>query len=408
MARLALVSRNPAMSMALSATDHSVVEVRPAQLEDWLNNRDDVGVDALILDLGSPATAGRVIGDLRVQRRWTPALVVVGNEAEATQSDVSRMPGVDVLALPLTPERLQAAVEAVLRLPRAAPNLAAEPLLDDVPALQSDDLPNLMDLSSVPSIAGPTTEPIITTRPVPVPLPEPQPMSEQEPEELPPGLSVAAAPTAPYEHTESPTRRERRRRAAEPTTPLRLDPTEPPFNPAARPGSPNDPVALLLLDADARYTLNETAQVIVEDAVLRSSADAGALLVPDGAVWRVAAGVALRPLEHRLQLTSESWLVQQIADAGKGILVEDSDVARLDLRGAPLASHTHLMAVPVPQVGAILLLARDRNETFTEQSLGALAGLADEAGDLLQSAIDLRTLARALARHVDSSEAPAQ
>jgi hypothetical protein len=163
-----------------------------------------------------------------------------------------------------------------------------------------------------------------------------------------------------------------------------------------------------LADIDARYTLEETATVIVEDAVVRSRADAGALLVPDGAVWRVAAGVALRPLEYRLQLDKDAWLVQQIAAAGKGILVEDSDVARHDLRGAPLASRTHLLAVPVPQVHAILLLARDRDEVFSESSLAALAGLADEAGPLLQQAIDLRTLARALARHTDEPDVSAR
>ena len=133
-------------------------------------------------------------------------------------------------------------------------------------------------------------------------------------------------------------------------------------------------------EAGGFYTLGEVATVIVEDAVARSMADAGALLVPDGSLWRVAAGVSLRPLEHRLQLGPESWLVDRIARAGKGVLVEDSDVARQDLRGAPLASRTHLMAVPVPLVHAILMLARDRKEPFTENSLGALAGLAEEAG----------------------------
>ena len=86
------------------------------------------------------------------------------------------------------------------------------------------------------------------------------------------------------------------------------------------------------------YTLEETAGVIVDDAVVRSFADAGAILVPDGDVWRVAAGVAIRPLEHRLQLTQESWLVENVASAGKGIIIEDSDVARENLRGSPLAS----------------------------------------------------------------------
>lgn len=163
---------------------------------------------------------------------------------------------------------------------------------------------------------------------------------------------------------------------------------------------------VLLRQADSYYTLDEAGAVIVEDAVVRGMADAGALLVPDGDVWRVAGGVALRPLEFRLQLTEESWLVASIAGAGKGILIEDSDVARQNLRGAPLASRAYLMAVPVPQVHAILLLARDRKDPFSEATLGALAELAEEAGPLLQQAMDLRSLARALVAHLDVEERP--
>ncbi len=138
--------------------------------------------------------------------------------------------------------------------------------------------------------------------------------------------------------------------------------------------------------------------------MLRTHAEAGALLVPDESLWRVAGGVGLRPLEFRLQLTEESWLIANIANAGKGVIIEDSDVARHDLRGAPLASRTHLMAVPVADVRGVLLLSRDRAEPFTEASLGALAGLAEEAAPLLRQAVDIRTLARALARHLDLEE----
>jgi hypothetical protein len=160
----------------------------------------------------------------------------------------------------------------------------------------------------------------------------------------------------------------------------------------------------MLEQVDGLYTLDETAAVVVDDAVIRSQADAGVLLIPDGPLWRVAAGVALRPLEYRLQLTDESWLIANVAGAGKGILIQDSDVARQNLRGAPLASRGHLLAVPVPDVHAVLLLARDRDEPFTERTLGALADLAAESAPLLLRAMDLRVLARALARHLDAGE----
>jgi hypothetical protein len=165
-----------------------------------------------------------------------------------------------------------------------------------------------------------------------------------------------------------------------------------------------DPVQALLEEVEGLYTLDETASVIVDDAVVRGRADGGVLLVPDGKLWRVAAGVGIRPLEYRLQLTQDSWLIENIAGAGKGILVQDSDVARQNLRGAPLASHAHLLAVPVPEIHAVLLLARDRDEPFTEQTLAELADLAAESAPLLQKAIDLRNLARGLARHLDPSD----
>jgi GAF domain-containing protein len=158
--------------------------------------------------------------------------------------------------------------------------------------------------------------------------------------------------------------------------------------------------------ADRLYTLAEIADVVVDDAVQRAGADSGALLVPDGPVWRVAAGIGMRPLEFRYQLTAESWLVERVSASGRGILVEDTDVARRHLQGAPLASRTHILAVPVVAVGAILLLSRDQDPPFTEDVLGQLAVLANEAGPLLKRAIDVRTLARALARHTDPVEIP--
>jgi hypothetical protein len=220
--------------------------------------------------------------------------------------------------------------------------------------------------------------------------------------------------------------RPRRRRGKE-VAELRLDPRTPiqsqparhpelaPVPPTAPPAtdleskSPvvQDIVQQMLAEAEGYFTLEEAAQVIVEDAAARASAECAALLVPDGSLWRVAGGVGLRPLEHRLQLTTESWLVANIAGAGKGAIVEGSDVARNNLRGAPLASHTHLLAAPVPQVRAVLLVARERDEPFSEETLTVLATLAEESGPLLDQALKLRSLARGLARHIDPWDAPA-
>jgi hypothetical protein len=130
--------------------------------------------------------------------------------------------------------------------------------------------------------------------------------------------------------------------------------------------------------------------------VERVAADAGALLVPDEGRWRVAAGVGLRPLERRYELSRQSWLVQEIADQRLGLIIEDTDIARQPLQGAPLASMRHLLAAPVPRVDAILLLGRMSDPPFDERALTELAAIGKEAGPLLSAALDVRLLARSL------------
>jgi hypothetical protein len=158
--------------------------------------------------------------------------------------------------------------------------------------------------------------------------------------------------------------------------------------------------------AHTLYGVPETAEVIIVDAAERTHADAGALMVPDEGRWRVAAGVGLRPLEQRYELHGESWLVQQVAQAHKGVIVEESDIAREQLQGAPLASWRHLLAAPIPQVEALLLLARRDDPPFDEGDLTILAGLGAEAGPLLAAAIDTRSLARTMWEFRDEADLP--
>jgi hypothetical protein len=154
------------------------------------------------------------------------------------------------------------------------------------------------------------------------------------------------------------------------------------------------------------YGVPEVSEVIVTDAVDRTKADAGAILVPDVGDWRVAAGVGLRPLETRYELHEDSWVVQQVAKAHKGVIVEESDVAREQLQGAPLASWRHLLAAPVRDVEAVILLARRDDPPFDEEDLAVLATLGNEAGPLLSAALDTRSLARHLYDFRDETDLP--
>jgi hypothetical protein len=163
-------------------------------------------------------------------------------------------------------------------------------------------------------------------------------------------------------------------------------------------------VRQLAARVDDLYGLRETADVVIVDAVERTAASAGAVLVPDGERWRVVAGIRLRPREHRYELDADSWLVNEIARGYRGAIIEDTDVARSPLHGAPLASRRHLLAVPVSTVEGLLLVGRDEDPPFTEDDLLMLARVGQEAAPLLSAAVATRSLARALSEFRDADE----
>jgi hypothetical protein len=165
-------------------------------------------------------------------------------------------------------------------------------------------------------------------------------------------------------------------------------------------GQPPTPelVRMLLERMTELYGVGDTAQVLADDVVERADADAAAVLVPDGGVWRVSAGVGLRPLERRLVLDPTHWMISEIADPGRAVLIEDTDIVRQQLAGAPLAAWRHILAVPVPEVRAAVVLARGQEAgPFTDRDLTAVVPTVREASTLLSQAIEVRDLARRLA-----------
>jgi hypothetical protein len=187
-----------------------------------------------------------------------------------------------------------------------------------------------------------------------------------------------------------------------PPVPQPVPPPVPDPEPAPAP-IPDDVhvlVARLRTRVTELSTVAEVAEAVIADALERTPAEAAALLVPDETLWRVAAGVGLRPLEHRLALDESSWLVQEVARRGLGLIVEDTDIARAALHAAPLASWQHLLVAPIPPVCAVLMLARTQT-AFDEADLGAQARLGREAGPWLHAALQTRTLARALQPFID-------
>jgi hypothetical protein len=174
-------------------------------------------------------------------------------------------------------------------------------------------------------------------------------------------------------------------------------------------GQPRTPelVRMLLQRTDELYGVVDTAQALADDVVERADADAAAVLVPDGAIWRVSAGVGLRPLERRLILDESHWMITEIASTGRAVLVEDTDIVRQQLAGAPLAAWRHLLAVPVPDVRAAVILARGQEAgPFTDRDLTAVVPTVREAATLLAQALEARRLARLLSSLREDDNTP--
>jgi hypothetical protein len=112
----------------------------------------------------------------------------------------------------------------------------------------------------------------------------------------------------------------------------------------------------------------------------------------------VNGGVGLQPDEHALVLDARHWLVEQVAVVGRALALEDTAEVRRHLAGAPLATWRYLLAVPVPVVRAVVILARGRDlGPFTDTALTALANSLKTAAEQLESAMRTRHLARLLA-----------
>ena len=148
--------------------------------------------------------------------------------------------------------------------------------------------------------------------------------------------------------------------------------------------------------AERVYGVPESAAVVLAEARRRVRADAAALLVADGERWRLAATEDVGDAERGEALLPASWLASTIGTARRGLVVEDSELARERLLGAPLARRRHVLASPVWPAPVVLLLARNEDPDFGEDDVTALVSLAEEAGPLLAAALDARALARTL------------
>jgi hypothetical protein len=146
------------------------------------------------------------------------------------------------------------------------------------------------------------------------------------------------------------------------------------------------------------YHLGVVAQAIVDDVIENLPADAACVLVRDeDGGWHVEGASGLRETETQLVLDDDHWLVAQTVRSSAAVAIEDTDIARVQLRGAPLASWPHLMAEGTPDGRALVIAAREvSGQSFTERDVVRIAELCQEGQRYLAAGQEVRTLVRRL------------
>lgn len=342
-----VVTRNATLSVALIHQGYDVTEVRPDRYGEWMTSAR--WADALVLELSDAVAAEAAVQRLRSEGIGLPVLLVSNDTPgwDTTAAHVGK--AARVLPLPISVPLLTAALDELL---------AAGPVAVPPPPSNENEL-----LSHVAASVG---------------------------------LAISESGTlTPDESSPLP-----RVRVSEPVAPV-AEPEAPAPEPAVAAGPAVGAFAESVLAwARERSDVRETAEVVVAELAERTGAEAAALLLPDGAEWRVAAGVGLRPLEGRLRLGAGHWLVATVVEHGEGVIVDDSDGARDELIGAPLASWARVLAVPVTAVRGVFVAARE-GEAFDEAALATAVAVAGEASGMLTDALALRAVARALAPFTD-------
>jgi hypothetical protein len=401
-AQLIVVSDNRTLSLGLTGLDYDVLDLRPQEFHSWLESGSSAAV--LVVSVEQPADAMDIVtaasdsqADLRI--------LLVASDAPGWSS-IARADDARLTVLPLPVTRLSLA-SALQRLASGDPAAAnGEAATSPTPIAEETVAEPIGEIVEVADTADDVPAPPVSTghtghtghtvaTPAETEAPVRHMVAARSTDALRARLAERAATAAP---TVAPAMDDMARpptigagpvgsEAAESTT--RRQPRH-----AVDEGVPAL-VRALLASVDNLYDVRDAALAVVEECVGAAAADAGVLLLPDGGLWRVCGAVGVRPLEWRYVVEPDSWLVTTVVHGNRGVLVDDSDIARQRLGGAPLTHHAQLMAVPVPHAEGFLLVAREEMP-FSEDDLSTVAEIASDAGSLLVEALLIRSLARAL------------
>ncbi len=373
---VAVVTRRTGVTLTLGSKTHHLVEVRP--VGEWLER--SWVEDVIVLDLETGDATSAAVERLRLMDAGKPIVVIAADGAPWDRL-TTQYPDLFVVPLPITASTLLDTVDRARAASRAV--TVAPPA-------------RVIDSPAPPMTVAP--EPVAVPEPADPPAPtSPEPLREAGRRRLRPDPVVDVEPATAL-LTEDPSAASAAVSAA-PAAALAAPAA------ASFPRQTSDAVGkvrALLLEVGVLPRVADTAGVVLSRATEAAAADAAAVLVPDDGVWRVEAGSGLRPLEERLQLDASHWLVTEIAIGRRGLLIKNTDVARNQLAGAPLASWANLLAAPVADE-VFLLLARERS-AFTREDLTQVAGAVAGLDAPMNDAIDVRRLARKMIDYLDLVE----
>lgn len=416
MSRVLVLSRNAAIAMGLATADIDVIDCRPDASGTWMCDAADV--DVIVVQPDASFDAADAVRKLRELSIGARAVVIQPASADWPSSEDSQRYAVERLALPLSLPLLLHEVRRLAALPAVATSAAESGVSGST---KRDDEAETPDSEEMVEAAReePTGQELLSEAPR---------WSDDDDSGLSEGqaaVSTSEAAQGRHDAVDAP---------LDPlTAPLEaLVDDAPALWPSWRPAPPAPPQAVVPLDEVngdagqrplagespgsaqhqsseivelvsatlARRTdlssLAEVADIVLTECTERTQAEAGALLCRDGDSWRVAAGIGLRPLEHRYQLDQGHWLVRTLHVEHKAVVVEGTDIARERLHGAPLASWEQVAAVPLGRVEAFVILAR-REEPFRDTAVELIVRVGAEAESLMEEALRIRELARVLA-----------
>ena len=384
-ARILVVADNRSLSLGLAGQDFDVVELHPEEVAGWAETLE--APDLVLVGVETPVLAMDILGECKRRHLDVPVLLIASDAAGWNSVRQLEASAVEILTLPVSRLSL---VNAVRRALDNRSSAGATPEVDLTSTEPEPVAAHAPDSSVV--VASAVTEDVpVTGRGTQQRIVAARSTAGlRERLAQRPAVAAERASGEVLDHRSS-----AREQSAEWSLVREAATTATDGEAPVRSRAPHELVTSLLPHVHALVDVRDVANALVEEAAARGNAAYGAVLLPDDGTWRVCGAIGVRPLEWRYVVEADSWLVTTVIRGQRGVIVEDSDIARQRLGGAPLTHHQHLLAAPVPEAQGLLILARDA-DAFDEDQLNGAATACADAGALLAECLQVRALARAL------------